>query len=308
MTAPVLIDTKMHGHDGLTAAHLIRGSEKTALIETGPKSYVENVFAGLEAAGVEQIDWIFVTHIHLDHAGAAGTLAQRYPEARIGVHEIGAPHLVDPSKLWSSASRIYGDAMEQLWGGVDPLPVERIEVIEDGDVFGLGGITLTAVETPGHASHHHSFLSDEGDLFAGDAIGVRLPDIGVIRPTSPPPEFDIETAVGSIERLRALEPTTLWPTHYGPHDQGARPLGVSEFCDEAIDAIHTWADWVRDARRHSTDLDDVTERVRAAASAALEDTLSPAARAKMEQTSSYRMNTMGYMRYLAKTEGVAAQE
>lgn len=306
MTAPVLIDTKMHGVEGLTGAHLIRGSEKIALIETGPKSYVDNVIAGLEAAGVDHLDWIIVTHIHLDHAGAAGTLAQQYPDARVAVHEIGAPHLVNPSKLWSSASKIYGDQMDDLWGGIDPLPQERVEVIEDGDVIGLGGVTLTAIETTGHASHHHSFLSDEGDVFTGDALGVRLPDIGVIRPTAPPPEFDVEQAIVSIEKIRALRPTRLWPTHYGPHDEGARTMGVSELCDAGIGAIRTWAEWVRDARRETTDLDDVTERVRQAASAALEDTLSPEERAKMERTSSYRMNTMGYMRYLDKNE--AARE
>lgn len=302
MTTPLLIDTKMHGHDGLTGTHLIRGSEKAALIETGPQSFLDNVVAGLESVGIEQLDWIIVTHIHLDHAGGAGRLAQRFPEARVGVHGVGAPHLVDPSKLWSSASRIYGAAMESLWGGIDPVSDERIQVLEDGDVIGLGGVTLTAVETPGHASHHHAFLSDAGDVFAGDALGVRLPDIGVIRPTAPPPEFHVEKAVASINRIRDLGATRLWPTHYGPHDEGASAMSISDFCDEAIEAIHTWAGWVQAARKETSELDEVTERVRAAASAALEDRLSPEARAKMEDTSSYRMNTMGYMRYFDKNQ------
>src|SRR5687767_8038033 len=115
-----VIDTKMHGFEEVTAAYLV-GSEKLALVETGPKSRVENVLSGLEAAGVDRLDWIAVTHIHLDHAGAAGTLAQHFPDARVAVHGVGAPHLVDPTKLWSSASRIYGDRMEEMWGGIDPL-------------------------------------------------------------------------------------------------------------------------------------------------------------------------------------------
>ena len=302
MTAPILIDTKMHGREALTGVHLIKGSEKIALIETGPKSYLDNVLAGLEAEGVDHLDWIVVTHIHLDHAGGAGTLAQRFPEARVAVHEIGAPHLVDPSKLWKSAGRIYGDAMEQLWGGIDPLPEDRIEVLKDGDVIDLGDVTVTAVETPGHAYHHHSLLTDAGDAFVGDAIGVRVPDVGVVRPTSPPPEFHLETAVASIEKIRGLGATRLWPTHYGPHDEGTAPKSIDELCEEAVAAIHTWEGWVKDARRETTDLGEVTERVRAADLADKGPKLPPEAVSKLEDSSSYRMNTMGYMRYLDKKE------
>ncbi|HEV3472122.1 MAG TPA: MBL fold metallo-hydrolase, partial [Actinomycetota bacterium] len=160
MIDPVVIDTQMHRKVGITAAYVLRG-EKTALLETGPKSSLEHVLAGLDAANVDHLDWIIVTHIHLDHAGAAGTLSQRFPDARVGVHEIGAPHLADPSKLWNSARRIYGERMEELWGGIDPIPPQRIHVIADQDVIDLGGLSLRAVETPGHAYHHHSFLVEE---------------------------------------------------------------------------------------------------------------------------------------------------
>lgn len=292
----------MHGQPEITGAFVLKGTEKIALIETGPKSVVDNVFKGLEANGVEHLDWILVTHIHLDHAGAAGTLARRFPGAKIGVHEVGAPHLVDPSKLWSSASRIYGDAMERLWGGIDPIPEDRIHVVQDGEAISLGDVTVTAVETPGHAYHHHAYLTSEGDLFAGDALGVRLPDVGFIRPATPPPEFHLEKAIASMEHIRALAPATLWPTHYGPHNEGENPKSVDGFCQEAIDSFNQWAGWVREARTDTTEIDEAAELVKARALAAAEGRVPAEARARMENTTSYWMNTWGYMRYFDKQE------
>lgn len=294
-------DTHMHGQPGITASYLVSGT-KTALIETGPKSVVEHVFNGLDALGIDTLDWILVTHIHLDHAGAAGTLAKRFPSAKIGVHEIGAPHLVDPSKLWSSAARIYGDRMEQLWGEIDPIPEDRIHVVADDEVIDLGGVSLRAVETPGHAYHHHAYLLDDGSVFTGDALGVRLPDVGVIRPATPPPEFHLEKAIGSIERIRGLGATTLLPTHFGSHTEGTNPKSVDELCTEAVDALNRWAEWVRAARTRTTELDDAAEIVKQMAVGALEGRISDEARARMENTTSYWMNTWGFMRYLDKNE------
>ena len=299
---PQIIDTAMHGYPGITAAYVIRG-EKTALVETGPKSVVANVFTGLEDLGIEDLDWIVVTHIHLDHAGAAGTLAKRFPNATIAVHEIGAPHLVDPSKLWSSATRIYGDMMDKMWGGIDPIDEDRIQVLRDGDKVDLGGRTLQSIETPGHARHHHAFLDDAtGIVLTGDALGVRLPDIGIIRPATPPPEFHLEHAVNSIERIRGLGATSLWPTHFGPIDEGTNVKSIDETCDEAIDVLHRWAAWVREARSQTDDLDKATAIVQERAGADMGAKLTPDAIERMEQTTSYRMNVSGYLRYLSKFE------
>ncbi|HEX2295223.1 MAG TPA: MBL fold metallo-hydrolase, partial [Actinomycetota bacterium] len=202
MTRPLTIDLKMHGFPGITGAFVVRG-DRTALVETGPKSSLEHLVAGLDAAGVDEVDCIVVTHIHLDHAGAAGTLAARWPAAEVFVHPVGAPHLADPGKLWASAARIYGDAMESLWGGIDPVPADRLVEVGDGDTIDLGSTALRAIETPGHARHHHAYLDEAGGtLFYGDALGVRLPDVGVIRPATPPPEFDLEAAIASIGRIR----------------------------------------------------------------------------------------------------------
>jgi glyoxylase-like metal-dependent hydrolase (beta-lactamase superfamily II) len=302
MTEPIVIDTKMHGRDQITAAYVVRG-EKTALVETGPKSCLDHVLAGLASAGVEDLDWIVVTHIHLDHAGAAGTLAARFPNARVAVHEVGAPHLIDPSRLWASAARIYGDEMDRMWGGIDAIPENRIRTLADGDKLDLGGRVLEAIDTPGHAYHHHVFLDDAtGIAFTGDALGVRLPDVGVIRPATPPPEFNLEAAIASIQRIAELQPQALWPTHFGSAQDGVDATDVETTCEWAIEALHLWASWVTAARSRSDDLDDVAAEVAAQARAHYEGRISPDATDRLEQTTSYRMNTWGYSRYFDKAQ------
>jgi glyoxylase-like metal-dependent hydrolase (beta-lactamase superfamily II) len=302
MTQPQIIDTKMHDRRGITGAFFISG-EQTALVETGPKSSIQAVSDGLERLGVDDLDWIIVTHVHLDHAGAAGTLAHLHPNARVAVHHVGAPHLVDPSKLWSSAARIYGDQMKSLWGGIDPIEEDRLVILHDGDVVDLGGPMLRAVDTPGHARHHHAFLEETSGLcFVGDALGVRLQDVGIVRPATPPPEFNLEDAVKSIERIRELDATSLMLTHYGASNGGERPMISDEACDAAIESLRRWESFVRDARRQSDDLEVITEFVRNAARAGAETQVSEEGVQRMEQTTSYEMNVSGYMRYLEKRE------
>lgn len=294
MTGPTTIDLNMHGFPWITGAFLVRGS-KTALVETGPKSSLEHLLAGLRDAGVERVDYVVVTHIHLDHAGAAGTLAQRWPDTTVLVHPVGAPHLADPSKLWSSAGRIYGDAMEQLWGGIDPVPPGQLREIGDGETIDLGGVTLRALETPGHARHHHAYLDESsGTLFTGDALGVRLPDVALIRPATPPPEFDLETAIASIGRIRDAGAERLCFTHFGTKDR--EDPGAA--CEAAVDALVQWAGWVRAAREETDELDGAAEHVRGSVAAAYAGELDEASLARLEQTTSYRMNTWGYMRYM----------
>ena len=296
------IDTGMRGDKAITGAFIVRG-EKTALVETGPKATIDNVLSGLAEADVESVDWIVVTHIHLDHAGAAGALTRRWPGVKVAVHELGAPHLTDPSKLWASARRIYGDAMEELWGGIDPVPRDRISVLSDGGVIDLGGRTLRAVETPGHARHHHALLDEStGALFAGDALGVRLPDVGINRPATPPPEFDFAQAVGSIKRIRDLDAQSVWLTHFGPSDRGTNPVTPAEACDEAIESLSRWDDWVRAGLRRSREPEAVTRFVVERSREALESSLGPSEVDRLELTTSYSMNVSGYMRAIDKID------
>lgn len=300
MSDPNIIDTKMHGLEGITAAFVVR-AERTALVETGPLSSLDALLAGLDTLGVAEINDIVVTHIHLDHAGAAGALARRWPHATVHVHTVGAPHLIDPAKLWASAARIYGDQMEELWGGIEPVPAERIRALADGDEVDLGGRKLTAVETPGHAYHHHAYLdSASGTLFTGDALGVRLPDLGVVRPATPPPEFHLEQAVASIERIASLGAERLALTHFGPGDEGRSAMNVGELCEAAIEALRRWGEWVSAARDQTDDLDAAAGIVARQARAALEGEVAPEDLERLEHTTSYRMNTWGYMRYFDK--------
>jgi glyoxylase-like metal-dependent hydrolase (beta-lactamase superfamily II) len=196
------------------ASYLVLGPDRAVLVETGPASTLESLTAGLADHGVDpkDIDDVLVTHIHLDHAGAAGWWARQ--GARVHVHHVGAPHLVDPERLLRSAGRIYGDMIDRLWGQTQPAPSEQVFEVRDGDVIPAGGLEFTAIETPGHAGHHHVYrLGDVG--FSGDAAGIRLPGNSFVALPTPPPEFDLQTWVASADRLANEGFAAVYPTHFG---------------------------------------------------------------------------------------------
>lgn len=215
----VLIDAHYNGTPGAVSVYLLLG-ERPALIETGPASTVETVREGIVQAGLDPRDLraAAVTHIHLDHAGAAGTLADRYPDLELYVHPIGAPHLIDPSRLIASARRLYGAALDTLLGEPRPISSDRVHVLKDGDEVRLGSRTLTALNSPGHATHHHAYLDrTSGDLFTGDAAGVALSGSRYVSPPTPPPELDFAAWRKTLARLRAAHPQRLLLTHFGAH-------------------------------------------------------------------------------------------
>jgi glyoxylase-like metal-dependent hydrolase (beta-lactamase superfamily II) len=209
------LDLRFQSTPHVIAAFLVRGNDGgNVLIETGPGSTLPTLIEGLKSLGLEPADirHVLVTHIHLDHAGAAGWWAQQ--GATVYVHPIGAPHLIDPSKLLSSATRIYGDRMGPLWGEVLPAPANRVVKVEDGEILDLDGLEIEAIATPGHAYHHHVYRV--GDVaFTGDAAGVRLPGMQWIDLPAPPPEFNLEAWRESLERLRRADLRTLYRTHFG---------------------------------------------------------------------------------------------
>ena len=212
------VDTLHHGHPGTIGVFVVRlprGGH--ALVETGPGVTLPEVVAGLQALGLEPRDLthVLVTHVHLDHAGAAGALA-RLTGATVYVHEVGAPHLVDPSRLMASAHRVYGDALGRLWGEMLPVPQPQVVAVADGERLPVGGLEVRVVHTPGHASHHVSYLLPDGTLFCGDSAGVRLPGARVIRPALAPPELDVELKEASVRKQLALEPSRLVLSHFGP--------------------------------------------------------------------------------------------
>ena len=303
------IDTIMCGREKATSAYLVEADEP-ALVETGPTTSLTAVLEGLAAVGIGSRDLahIVVTHIHLDHAGGAGALAPHFPGATVWVHERGAPHLVDPTKLVASASRIYGDeTLRSMFGPVEPVPEERLRVLTDGDVVALGNRNIEAVYTPGHASHHVCLLDDvTQSIFVGDALGVFLPDVRILRPATPPPEFDLELAVHSIGRVVEREPSRLLFSHFGPADD------VTELCRLAVQRIEGWADIVEHALAETRDVVDVVRILKertAAEMAAGSGLTSAEVQDRFEVLSSYEMNALGLMRYLTKrSEAAAASE
>jgi glyoxylase-like metal-dependent hydrolase (beta-lactamase superfamily II) len=218
-----LIDTRHMGHEHVIGAWLVDG----VLVDPGPASTVDAVLAAL---GDERPRALALTHIHLDHAGGAGTLVRRWPDLEVWVHERGAAHMVEPERLLRSAARLYGDDMDRLWGDTLPVPRENLRVIGDEGDLGRG---LHALYTPGHASHHVTYFHEpSGTAFTGDVAGVRIGDGPVMAPT-PPPDVDLEAWESSLRAIEQRRPSALAPTHFGRHTDVAGQLaGVRAYLDE----------------------------------------------------------------------------
>ncbi len=245
------LDTLLGGWSRVTAGYLLEGP-RPVLVETGSQSSVPTLLASLERAGVRADDLfgVVVTHIHLDHAGGVGDVAAAFPRATVYVHEKGARHLADPSRLVASAAMVYGELLDTLYGRLTPTDADRLHVLEDLEEIDLGeGRTLCAIDSPGHAKHHLGLHdSRSGLLFAGDAVGVRLPDIGVLRPATPPPDFDLGDARRSLRRFKERNPSALALAHYGVLDE---PIALLEEADEVL--VH-WAEVAEAAWREGADL------------------------------------------------------
>jgi glyoxylase-like metal-dependent hydrolase (beta-lactamase superfamily II) len=192
-----------------------------ALVDPGPQSSMETL---LEAIGDEQPRALLLTHIHLDHAAATGALVRRWPELQVYVHERGAPHLIDPSKLLTSAGRLYGDQMERLWGEIVPVPETNVKPLAGGeDVLGM-----RVAYTPGHASHHVCYFHEQsGTALVGDVAAVRIPPSRLVVPPTPPPDIDVETWIESIALVESWRPERLALTHFGPIDEPIEHLEIA---------------------------------------------------------------------------------
>lgn len=296
------IDTQMAGYPGITAGYLIRG-DRPCLVETGTAPSAPLVRDALAWLGVgsQDLATVVVTHIHLDHAGGTGDISGMFPAAEVVVHQKGARHLADPSRLMASARMVYGDALDTLFGELAPVPGDRIRALDDvGSVDLGGGRSLTSHYSPGHARHHVGLLdSASGDLYVGDAAGVYIPETGDLRPATPPPDFDLDVALRSISMFGELGPSRLLFSHYGPVSD------VPATLERSAEEIKIWVAETRKARGGGLDLDHavamVAERTRDRY-AALRPEGDPEIAAKFERITGAASNVAGIVHWLENLE------
>jgi glyoxylase-like metal-dependent hydrolase (beta-lactamase superfamily II) len=287
------VDTLLGGWERVTSGYVVDGDE-TVLVETGSQSSVPALLTALEDLGIgpDDLAHVVVTHIHLDHAGGVGDVARAFPNATVHVHEKGARHLVDPTKLVDSAAMVYGDLLDSLYGRLTPTEAARVHVLEDGEELRVSpDRVLTTVDSPGHAKHHlalHDSVS--GLLFVGDAVGVRLPDAGILRPATPPPDFDLDQALGSIAKFAERRPTGIALAHYGLVPEAEAVL------EEATEILTRWAEVAEDAWREGR---DIATALDAAFGSDLDD-VPEEHREKLETLNGIHSNAAGFRRWLDK--------
>jgi glyoxylase-like metal-dependent hydrolase (beta-lactamase superfamily II) len=291
----VRIDLQFGGLEDVIAAYVIGDGDDRLLFETGPSTSLSGLYAGLDAAGIDplQISRVAVSHIHLDHSGGAGVLLRDHPHLRLAVHPVGAPHMVNPEKLINSASRIYTDRMDELWGEIAPVDADRIDLVEDNATLTVGGRTLRARHVLGHASHHIVLFDEQnGVLFTGDNAGVRVPGSDYVGAATPPPEFDPEAWRESVEIMREFGATHVALTH------GAAFADVDRHLDDVIPAIEHFIDAARATFAEGGDLEAVIEALQAVVRTGVGgDEL---AFRKLELADPALVSAMGLERYLRK--------
>lgn len=252
------LDLKFQGRGGVIAVGLLEGPDGLVLVDPGPAACLDTLRAGLAARGrrLDEVAAVLVTHIHLDHSGGVGVIARSNPRIQVYVHRRGAAHIVDPSKLVSSASRLYGDAMDRLWGEVAPVNPASVHPLDGGEALRPAGLEVRVVETLGHASHHVSYLDvASGTAFVGDTGGIRVGEPLLVIPPTPPPDIDLEAWAVSLERIRAWAPQALFITHFGRFE---RPLDHLADLERHLSEM---AGWVR-ALLADSSLDDTRRQER----------------------------------------------
>lgn len=291
----IQIDTLLGGWERMTAGYLVEG-DAPVLVETGSQSSIAVLLAALDELGMGPHDLagVAVTHIHLDHAGGVGDVAEAFPKATVYVHEKGARHLVDPERLVRSAAMVYGPLLDSLYGRLEPTASERIHVLEDGEEISVSPTrALTTVDSPGHAKHHLALHdSTSGILFVGDAVGVRLPDTGILRPATPPPDFDLDLAIGSLHKFVDRNPAEVALAHYG---LVPNPIDTLR---EAEGILRQWAEVAEAAFREGR---DIAEALDAAFSGPLAGT-DPEHREKLETLNGVHSNAAGFRRWLEQRQ------
>jgi glyoxylase-like metal-dependent hydrolase (beta-lactamase superfamily II) len=300
-----LIDIDFRDTEGLVASYLLPEEEGWSLIETGPSTCREALLAGVQRAGVapSEVRHVFVTHIHLDHAGGVGALVDEFPRATFYAHELGVPHLIDPTRLVASARRAWGAAADPLWGAILPVPTPRLIALRGGERFPLRGGELSVLATPGHAKHHLAFFDSAiRGIFTGDGAGVRLEHSRRIRPAVPPPDLDLDLLFSSLDAMRRMEPARVLYSHFGPSPDGAADLVryrkiVEEWRDVALAAARERPDPAFVGARLEENDRRSAERDRAEG---------PSEDERTTLVSGYELAAMGFLRYF-ETHGMLGQ-
>ncbi|MBI2220929.1 MAG: MBL fold metallo-hydrolase [Acidobacteria bacterium] len=231
-------DVRFRGYPGIIATGILHGRAGLALVDPGPQTSLATLTAELRERGMSTRDVteLVVTHIHLDHSGAAGHLVRENPAITVYVHAIGAPHLIDPSRLLASASKLYGADMQRLWGEILPIPAANVRALQGGERITAAGRALRVAYTPGHAKHHVSYLDEASGLaFVGDTLGIRRAPGTYVMPPAPPPDIDLDAWFESVRRILAWKPSSVFLTHFGPFDH------PSSHADELVARLEEWA-------------------------------------------------------------------
>jgi glyoxylase-like metal-dependent hydrolase (beta-lactamase superfamily II) len=277
------LDLDFLGRTGVIASALLDGPGGAVVVDPGPTTSLDGLRAALAAHGrtLEEVRALLLTHIHLDHAGATGSIVRINPRIEVFVHERGAAHVIDPGKLLQSAQRLYGEDMQRLWGEIAPVPAGNVRALRGGEVLSVAGRQVQVAYTPGHASHHVSYLDTAtGMAFAGDVGGIRIGAPLLVIPPTPPPDIDLEAWDASLDLLRAWRPDRLFVTHFGSHDQPIDHLADLQVRLRATGAVvrsllagpaaddrereARFADWVRDSFRERLADEESVRRYEAA--------------------------------------------
>ena len=297
-----MLDLDFRDTEGLVAAYLIPGPDGWNLVETGPSTCRDALLTGVSRAGVapDEVRRVFVTHVHLDHAGGMGAIVDAFPRATFYAHELGVPHMVDPTRLVASARRAWGEAASDLlWGPIPPVPAGRIVALRGGERFPTDRGFLEVLATPGHARHHLAFFDTVlRGVFTGDGAGVRLEHSSHLRPAVPPPDLDLDQLFASIEAMRATQPRLVLFSHFGPSPDGAADLVRYRT------VVEQWRDVALVAAREKADPEYIADRLQAYDTEGGTGGLPTPGEAII---SSYRLAAQGFLRYF-ETRGLLPKD
>jgi glyoxylase-like metal-dependent hydrolase (beta-lactamase superfamily II) len=305
MTEIKILDTNWQGRPRSIAAALIESGGKRVIVDPGPESTLPAVRAGLGKLGLtmQDIDALLLTHIHLDHAGASGALVKENPRLAVYVHNRGAQHMVDPTKLLASATRLWGDRLPKLFGNTLPVPRENLRVLEGGETIPVGNAKIDVEYTPGHASHHVTyFLDSNGVAFIGDTGGIHIDNGPFILPATPPPDIDLEIWDNSFAAILAHKPARLFLTHYGYSDNPKADL--SGFRER----LHRWAALAAELLRTSPDDQAAQDRFVAECRKEMENAIGVVEAEHHAFTGGLDLSFLGLARYVKKKAEAKAAE